>query len=990
MQVSGKNPNRPTKAPTPTPGPDAIHHVKLTDLSPHKVLQRIGATKSRPNGGALGEIALGVRSKEALAANDQEEMVLTSSKPDGIDQRQRLLHDAMDSNQIHGRREHAHPIVDSNFQPFSFSPDGAPKKAKAQPKEVQRTTPPPPPTTTPIHLGGFRLDVLQEQNAEMKKQLELQGKRLATIEAQLRQAKASLKLTTESYRRAQAKNQSLAMRLKLQEEEEAAAREPPKPVEAEFNADDLERQMRREAEEEAKRDEALRVANEQLENEAQLVRRTLGFGDSITYSNIIESRSFSELRRMFMACIAKLQQAHLDAKMASAAFIKETQSMIVSEKSRDVDSSPSSPTIQPRRVSTANPARRKSSVAPGSQLASKRETEELHRRLFAAKQLAAEQTSCITKLGTLAAQLGKIGISSTHSIVAINRRIRDCILQKGGKKSVADIDEVLMDSLDAVSSYLDGFRPLGRAVEATLQQFSLPFEGFEDRIVPCRVAANEERERPLKSVKDDETALKVYMEEVNDYRERLRAAQNRSSAVGTQTDAQKKSAQERAAALAMRGVEESSDGDADEVKTPSLHDTPLPNEQSLTSERTPLGELTPSSGRGGLRSPRSVQTLYSHRPGEVPDILRRLIECAAMISSCSLQILFGPASAQSTVAPEDALQQPTVNLNALRRKLLSDANHFPLSIDAADIQGLSACRQECLLLLDICALWRQAMPCHVHHCSNFVDIVRRNPAIALDRYHNDRQLAAQQLVESTGGRFTSFLATVTKNGSFTTIQEITDSLRALNRLDKAEARLNWKGLVRLHNFVLLREQVKEGIRELKADLDEGKDIDAERNAMEQWQQSQQERWQTVRGHQRLCREALWGEVLQSLQKEEDSVKASGIDLELLDGVGPAASKLMIAALHSFFEKSPSHRIQQIKESPSMGLPSPASVPSASPVAKRALHSPIWRAARAGEPQKRPGSPSVVRASPERKRENHIFTGYDEVSAALRIDTPATL
>lgn len=728
------------------------------------------------------------------------------------------------------------------------------------------------------HLGRLNVEVhhLKEENSALKKQLDATSKKMAALESKLHQTKAALKTTTEAFRKAENRTQQLAAKIKVDpvaEDIAASGSQEISPV-------DL-KEIESERAEQTQKTAIAEQEIAQLEEESAIVKAALGFAQAKNYVRFVETRNFIELRRLFVESVSAL--AETKKELAACQASRDSQRLMGRRKS----SSPATLLMRQHALSDD----------PGNDSLQGlvRENAELRNEKVLMKVQMTKTIGTVEQMSKFLDRSILVTLAGCERVLAVVRGAKDVVFQRHGAKATPDALQACLDShLSAVRDLLEGVEVIEAAANETLSSVELSLETHDYRLKRCHEDLASELNTPIRPLSNEETALQLYMSEVTAFRAKVRAAQQLLVDSSCQTEKViVKTVEENALEVALGG-----------------------SEPSTAVQDKPAGDHEEGAHSGQ----------YS--------LLRKVIHAVTMQSSVYMQLLFGRliGDGQGT----EKLFQPLADLGSLREQVRSGTADFcrQASLSPTELNEITKgeFRNELLLLLDIGGLWEKCLPdMRVLHCSEFLHTVFRHPAIALTRFHNDRTLVKHELSASTGGKFAKFLSELIAHNDFQLVGRISADLRQLQRQDREIAKLNWRGLLHLQNLRKEKSEILDGIEELKEEserdhlLEQAQTSQLDAIALKRLsalEETHKRRLNIGRQTNHLSKEFLWSNVIQSLYENEELVSQCGIDVALLDRLGPTCADLLHSTLKALCASSKLKRVQGI---PKATLPAPPRV-----------------------------------------------------------------
>ncbi|CUG90683.1 Hypothetical protein, putative [Bodo saltans] len=287
---------------------------------------------------------------------------------------------------------------------------------------------------------------------------------------------------------------------------------------------------------------------------------------------------------------------------------------------------------------------------------------------------------------------------------------------------------------------------------------------------------------------------------------------------------------------------------------------------------------------------------------------------------------------------------------ALIERNVAELRSFPTTLSEQDEQDLANHAEVVQQLLEIGFMWSDALSggdergcssgngsdhfsshLRVHHCTDFLELVRRSkPMISAFFFHNAilKTNAVAELQENSASCFADAIRGVVgrtgKKGSEVqrkaqSAQNILACTRLLQDSSRARAVLNWKGLLALHKHAKMKHLLLQGLRTIAASNNDNTNnsrsvVVASSSLVEQNEQlagnlrrlvaafytdlgiKLEAEQRLLKSSLRITTEAVWADFLSLLQDSGDLCLASGVNIEVLDVLGPSYHTLVTEGL----------------------------------------------------------------------------------------------
>lgn len=260
-----------------------------------------------------------------------------------------------------------------------------------------------------------------------------------------------------------------------------------------------------------------------------------------------------------------------------------------------------------------------------------------------------------------------------------------------------------------------------------------------------------------------------------------------------------------------------------------------------------------------------------HKPHHrLPDIVKKLIECTAFTSNVFMCLLFGPIVPAKRPVP---------------------CGYLPTQLRPMDIKELRYYADVVAPMLDVCHVWHQAMPgLRIAEFSAFFSMVQR--AFGHHTTGSKGVPRSLKIDEGTvGHRFSTFLHDIV--GSRPRLsRSILQQLKMLDDCNAYSAKVNWRGLYRLHRLRLLKHLVF-AVTQQKAAIDT-----ITTNFFSVIHDEATAARQAASSAVRLAKDALWEALLSSLRQCNEELAKSGLPVDALQNMGPTTAAVLLSATKS--------------------------------------------------------------------------------------------
>lgn len=263
---------------------------------------------------------------------------------------------------------------------------------------------------------------------------------------------------------------------------------------------------------------------------------------------------------------------------------------------------------------------------------------------------------------------------------------------------------------------------------------------------------------------------------------------------------------------------------------------------------------------------------------------------------------------------------PTTYGSLLRRDVGSLAV-FPSKLSPQDEADLAANIDSAQRLVEIGMIWHQALgTLRVHHCSSFLFLVRHSKSMQAAYFFHDANLAmnAVQDLENNAPSFAEALRTViwqelspaqashplTKQQKKSAIQ-ILYHVKLLSESMNARAKLNWRGLLLLHKHMRTKQIILQAVKYQRANGTPQTEALREETAdalrrivtafYADWTVKLETEQRLLKSSLKLTVDAVWTELIALLRESATLCLNNGINVDLLDALGPTYSSVLLAA-----------------------------------------------------------------------------------------------
>jgi hypothetical protein len=276
---------------------------------------------------------------------------------------------------------------------------------------------------------------------------------------------------------------------------------------------------------------------------------------------------------------------------------------------------------------------------------------------------------------------------------------------------------------------------------------------------------------------------------------------------------------------------------------------------------------------------------------------------------------------------------------ALIARNIAELRAFPTALSEQDEQDLTNHADIVQQLLEIGFMWSDALSAvdssrgaadhphsshlRVHHCTDFLELVRRSrPMVSAFFFHNATLQATSvtELAENSASCFADAIRGLLGRGgkkgtSAHAAQHIVTCARLLQDSSRARAALNWKGLLTLHKHARMKQLLLQGLRTISASGAGGSDRGPNRGlTVEQNEQLAgnlrrlvaafytdlgikfEAEQRLLKSSLRITMEAVWADFISLLRDSGDLCLATGVNIEVLDVLGPSYHTLMTEGL----------------------------------------------------------------------------------------------
>jgi hypothetical protein len=274
---------------------------------------------------------------------------------------------------------------------------------------------------------------------------------------------------------------------------------------------------------------------------------------------------------------------------------------------------------------------------------------------------------------------------------------------------------------------------------------------------------------------------------------------------------------------------------------------------------------------------------------------------------------------------------------ALITRNIAEIRAFPTTLSEQDEQDLTNHADIVQQLLEIGFMWSDALSggdstqrgghphsshLRVHHCTDFLELVRRSrPMVSAFFFHNAtlKTAAVMELAENSASCFADALRGVVGRGgkretAAHAAEHIVTCARLLQDSSRARAALNWKGLLTLHKHAKMKQLLLQGLRAISVSECGGLDRGASGPTVEQNEQLAgnlrrlvaafyadlgikfEAEQRLLKSSLRITMEAVWTDFISLLRDSGDLCLATGVNIEVLDVLGPSYHTLMTEGL----------------------------------------------------------------------------------------------